>query len=113
MEKLKNQKFNISKIFLLIIFYAIIGIGIVYSTRKIHFEENLSSIIPANKENEFLREILDSASFFDRMIVHVYFKDSTKNDPATLISVANDLTDSINQKLLPGYISKIEGRTDI
>jgi len=113
MEKLKNQKFNISKIFLLIIFYAIIGIGIVYSTREIHFEENLSSIIPANKDNEFLREILDSASFFDRMIFHVYLTDTTKNDPGTLVLAANDLTDSINQKYVPEYISKIEGKADI
>jgi uncharacterized protein len=113
MENQKERKLIIKKIILLIAFYGLIGAGIFYSTRKIHFEENISTIIPANKDNAFLRELLDSASFFDRILFHVYLTDSASSNPGELVSTANELTDSITQKFIPDYITKIEGKADV
>lgn len=106
------RKFKLGRTLLLIGFYIIIGLIIIISTKKIHFEENISALLPANKENEFLHELLDSAAFFDRIIVHINLVDTTRNDPDILISVANDLSDSVEKKFIPSYITQIEGKAD-
>jgi uncharacterized protein len=100
------------KIFLIIIFFVITGYGIYYSLTRIQFTENITGILPVNKENKFLIELLDSAGIFDRIIFNLSLNDSVVSDPDMLVSVADDLTDSISRKFIPEYILKIEGKSD-
>jgi 1-acyl-sn-glycerol-3-phosphate acyltransferase len=68
--------------------------------------------LPADKNNDFLSELLDSAKFLDRIIFHLYLEDTTITNPDLLVSVANDLTDTIQKHFVPALISRIEGRID-
>jgi len=100
------------KILLIFAFFALTGYGIYYSLTHIQFTENITGILPASKENKFYIELLDSAGIFDRIIFRVSLNDTIAKNPDLLVSVANDLTDSINRKFIPHYISKIEGKSD-
>jgi uncharacterized protein len=100
------------RIILLLILFLLIGGSIFYTLRNVKFEESIASILPADEENKFLVELLDSASFFDRMVFHIYHSDSAVIDPNELTHIASMLTDSIEEKFIPTHIKKIEGRID-
>ena len=86
------------------------GLGLYYSVSNLDFEENFTSIIPQDRTNGYLIDILDSAAFFDKMIVHVHIHDSLQPEPSILVKVAQQLSDSINVKFIPRYILSIEGK---
>ncbi|MBN2523636.1 MAG: MMPL family transporter [Bacteroidales bacterium] len=87
-----------------------IGGGILFSLKRIQFEETISSILPANKTNELFVEVLDSAKIFDRIVFHISGTDTTICHPEILVSAANALTDSIEKFFIPEFLLKIEGK---
>ncbi len=100
------------RIFLLLLLLLLISASIFYTVRNVQFEESIASILPADEDNKFLVELLDSASFFDRMVFHIYHSDSTLIKPEALIQIASMMADSIEEKFIPEYIKNIEGRID-
>ncbi len=83
-----------------------------FSFQKLHFEESISSVLPAGEENDFMVELLDSADFFDRIVVHIQSLDSTNERVSLLTRAAYDLADSIQLHFMPEFITAIEGRAD-
>jgi len=94
----------------IVAFIFFIGGGILFSLKRIQFEESISSILPANKTNELFVEVLDSAKIFDRIVFHISVTDTTIYHPEFLVSAANALTDSIEKFFVPEFILKIEGK---
>lgn len=109
---MKHQNNRLNRLLRLLFLFFLIGGGIYYTIRNVQFEESIASILPADDENKFLVELLDSASFFDRLVFHIYFSDSTIINPNELIGITTDLTDSIEKNFIPKYIERIEGRID-
>lgn len=99
------------RVLLFSILLALIGTGVFYSIKKLEFEESLSSVMPVDENNMFLVGLLDSASFFDRMVVHVYTPDSLPTNASQLVKTAQQLSDSIRLYYMPRYIEAIEGKT--
>jgi uncharacterized protein len=87
------------------------GLSLFYTSKNLKFEETFSSILPVDNQNKFLVELLDSASFFDRMVVHIFTPDSIKAQPDVLVEIAGRLSDSIRKAFIPEYIESIEGKT--
>lgn len=85
--------------------------GVFYTLKRLTFEESLSSIMPVDEKSQFLVELLDSAAFFDRMVVHIYTHDSLPTNGSELVKTAEQLSDSIRRLFMPEYIEAIEGKT--
>ncbi len=103
---------NLRSALLITVLMLFIAGGLIFSINKIHFEESISSILPANQNNEVLVEVLDSAKFFDRIVFLISHSDTNLIDPDMLVSAANALTDSINENFIPQFVLKIEGKGD-
>ncbi|MBN1599201.1 MAG: MMPL family transporter [Bacteroidales bacterium] len=101
---------NYKRIFILFLLSAFIAGSVFVGLKRIEFEESISGILPASEENELIAEVIDSATFFDKMIFHIYLQDSSVIDPDILADIANQLIDSINKKYIPEYIQSIEGQ---
>ncbi|MGD2036015.1 MAG: hypothetical protein PVF73_13210, partial [Bacteroidales bacterium] len=95
---------------LLFVLMAFIITGALFSVRRIHFEESISSVMPVEKTNKLLVEVLDSAKFLDRIVFHIFNSDTSRPDPDILVSAANSLTDSIRDQFMPRFIVKIDGK---
>lgn len=72
---MSRNKNIIRRILLLLLLLLLISASVLYSLRNVQFEESIASILPADEENKFLVEILDSASFFDRLVFHIYYSE--------------------------------------
>ncbi len=103
-----NNKHRISV--LLLVFLLSVA-GVFYTIKNLKFEEKFTSILPKYEKSAFLTGILDNASFFNRVIIHVSSSDSTKAIPAELVNITDQLIDSINKEFVPKYIIGIDGKT--
>lgn len=108
---MKEVKSRLTRFLLLSLLMVLAASAIFYTVTKLKFEENLSNVLPVNRQSKFLIDLLDNASFFDRMIVHIYTPDSTEPSPNELVKLADKLSDSIQQSFIPEYILSIEGKT--
>jgi predicted exporter len=96
------------------LFYMVFALSFVlvgFFASRIRFEEDISKVLPKDKKIEKLNYIFQNSKFVDKLVVMVSLKDSTQQQPDSLITFADNFTETVQQKL-PGYISKINAKVD-
>jgi 1-acyl-sn-glycerol-3-phosphate acyltransferase len=96
------------------LFYTVFVLSFVlvgFFASRIRFEEDISKVLPKDKKIEKLNYIFQNSKFVEKLVVMVSMKDSTQQQPDSLIAFADSFTESVQQKL-PGYISKINAKVD-
>lgn len=96
------------------LFYTVFALSFVlvgFFASRIRFEEDISKILPKDKKIEKLNYIFQNSKFVDKLVVMVSLRDSTQQQPDSLIAFADNFTETVQQKL-PGYISKINAKVD-
>ncbi|MBS1746988.1 MAG: 1-acyl-sn-glycerol-3-phosphate acyltransferase [Bacteroidetes bacterium] len=78
---------------------------------RIHFEEDISKILPHDKKIEKLNEVFQNSKFADKLVITVSLKDSVARQPDSLVEFTDTLAAHINEKLQP-YISKTLYKAD-
>ncbi|WP_109438528.1 MMPL family transporter [Aquimarina sp. AU119] len=95
------------------IYYGIISIvlmGILsWIASGIKFDEDISKLIPANKENEKLQKVLKNVNFSDKIIVNISLEDNGEFED--LVDYAIAFTDSISNNYNK-YITSIKGKIE-
>ena len=81
--------------------------GMVFVVFKLQFEEDISKLIPANKDSKELQKILKSANFSDKLVVNIQLKPNGNFEELT--EYANEFIDSILASS-ERYISHIQGK---
>ncbi|HBR53930.1 MAG TPA: hypothetical protein DEA82_06985 [Flavobacteriaceae bacterium] len=77
-----------------------------FTTSRISFEEDIAKLIPRTLQNEHLQQVLETAKFSDKVIIHVQ-----KSENGTLEDVT-DLGRAVNDSLennFAEYIKEIQG----
>ncbi|MFT4155353.1 1-acyl-sn-glycerol-3-phosphate acyltransferase [Parafilimonas sp.] len=84
---------------------------IAFFASRIHFEEDISKVLPHDKKIEKLNEVFQNSKFADKLILTVSLKDTASAQPDSLIDFTDTLVAHINETLQP-YISKINYKAD-
>src|SRR5476649_1912367 len=84
---------------------------ITYFALQVKFEEDISKIVPKDKKIEKLNEIFQNSKFIDKLVIMVSLKDTTAQNPDSLVAYANVFGASVKDKLAP-YIRKVNFRID-
>ena len=74
---------------------------------KIKPEEDISKILPKDRQTGKLNEILQNARFADKLVLMVSMKDSNKISPETLAAFSDSFADIIRKKY-PDLIRSVE-----
>ncbi len=79
---------------------------LAFVASTIKFEEDISKLIPVSAENEQLQKVLKTASFSDKIIVHIQkTEEGTTED---LTEYASRFLDSLNQNF-EAYVKEVQG----
>ena len=70
-----------------------------YFASRIRPEEDISKILPKDRQTEKLNDLLQNAKFADKLVVMISLKDSSKSSPASLA----DFSDTFTERLLNQY----------
>lgn len=82
-----------------------------YFALQVKFEEDISKILPKDKKTEKLNEIFQNSKFIEKLVITISLRDTTAQEPDSLVSYADDLGARIQNDLTP-YISKVNFRVD-
>lgn len=83
--------------------------GLVFLVTKIHFEEDITKLIPVNSENKDMGKVLKTVNFTDKIIVNIRRSDAAETD--RLIKYANEFADSL-QSQSGEYVKYLRGKID-
>ncbi|MEO6669697.1 MAG: 1-acyl-sn-glycerol-3-phosphate acyltransferase [Ferruginibacter sp.] len=78
---------------------------------KVRFEEDITKVLPKDKKIEKLNEVFQNSKFLDKLVVMISMKDTTAEQPDSLVEYANGFVNETEEKL-GLYISKINARVD-
>lgn len=78
---------------------------------RIHFEEDISKILPHDKKIEKLNEVFQNSKFADKLVITVSLKDTAAAHPEWLISFTESFAGDVEATLNP-YITKINYKAD-
>ena len=84
---------------------------ITFFASRIHFEEDISKVLPHDKKIEKLNEVFQNSKFADKLVITISLKDTTATQPDGLIDFTDTLVAHVNETLQP-YISKINYKAD-
>jgi 1-acyl-sn-glycerol-3-phosphate acyltransferase len=82
-----------------------------YFALQVKFEEDISKVIPKDKNIEKLNEIFQNSKFIDKLVIMVSLKDSATANPDSLVAYADEFGPVVQQKLSP-YIRKVNFKVD-
>ena len=82
---------------------AFLSISVYFGSKNV-FEEDISKILPKNKNSEKISFIFNNTKFSDRMVFSV---SSTDGSRESLVDFADSLTDIFRKELQPKYIREI------
>ena len=82
-----------------------------YFALQVKFEEDISRILPKDKKIEKLNEVFQNSKFLDKLVIMISSKDTTADQPDSLVVFADEFVSVAKVKLDP-YISKINARVD-
>lgn len=82
-----------------------------YFASRLKFEEDISKILPRDKQVEKLNEIFSQSKLMDKLVVMVSLKDTSIAEPDSLVSFSDELVAAAEQSLAP-YLKKINYRVD-
>ena len=89
----------------LIALFAITG----FFSLKIKPEEDISKILPKDRQTEKLNQILQNARFADKIVVMVSMKDSSHASPETQAAFSDSFSASLRNQY-PGLIRSVDER---
>ncbi|MBL6446518.1 MMPL family transporter [Fulvivirga sp. 29W222] len=106
MSKLFYQiyKFVRARRIISFIFLVLFLSGATYLAMTIRLEENILNIIPKDEQVISVNKVFEGLKINNRLVVHLYFKDSTSADPDQLVAEAHSFSDS----LVAGYSEFID-----
>ena len=78
---------------------------------KIHFKEDISSILPKDPKIDKLNQVFQDSKFMDKLVFIISTKDSSEDAVDTLVATADRVIPVIENSA-KGYISKMDGRVD-
>ncbi len=91
-------------------FFTIAGLILLASlflASHLGFEEDITRMMPVDKEMQRINKLMKKSGFRDRLIINIYHPDSvTDTDTDQLISYGDRLVDSLNRQLSP-YVDQI------
>jgi 1-acyl-sn-glycerol-3-phosphate acyltransferase len=96
------------------VFFVTFGVSfllLVFFASRVKFEEDISKILPKDKKTEKLNEIFQNSKFIDKLVITVSLKDTTAQQPDSLVAYADDFAARVQNDCAP-YISKINYRVD-
>lgn len=102
--------FSVRRSWFYSIFIAAFLLMAFFATR-LKFEEDITAILPKEKNIEKLNEIFQNSKFMDRLVLMVAPRDSMVDDPDQLVAFADSLSALIAARLDP-YVTRINGRVD-
>lgn len=95
-------------------FFISFGISFVlvsYFALQVRFEEDISKVLPKDKKIEKLNQVFQNSKFIDKLVVMVSQKDTTAEEPDSLVAFADKLVSTL-QTQLGSHINKINYGTD-
>lgn len=95
-------------------FYITFGLCFLFLTYfalQVKFEEDISKVLPKDKKTEKLNEIFRNSKFIEKVVITVSLKDTTAQQPDSLVAYADDFAGRVQNDLSP-YISKINYKVD-
>lgn len=86
--------------FRFILFTALFAISLVflYFSSKLKLEEDITKFIPKDKKLDEINFAMQNIKVKDKLVITLFYADSTKNDPGDLMSCADELVDSLQAK---------------
>jgi 1-acyl-sn-glycerol-3-phosphate acyltransferase len=96
-----------------IFFIVFIGLFLLtgFFALKIKPEEDISKILPKDRQSDKLNELFQNAKFADKLVVMVSMKDSIRKSPE-LLSAFSDSFSSRLRRLYPEYILSVDERVN-
>lgn len=101
------RKQRIAFYLLVVSLFAVAG----YFSSRVNFEEDISRVLPKDKKIDKLNEVFQNSKFLDKLVLMVSLKDTTAEQPDSLVAYADSIVETVQQKLSP-YINKINARVD-
>jgi len=96
------------------IFYFVFALAFLFVTwfaLHIKFEEDITKIIPRDKNTDKVNEIFQNSKFIERLVIMVSLKDTTTEEPDNLVAFADAFGETVQNKLAP-YIKKVNFKVD-
>src|SRR5215471_17982943 len=72
---------------------------IAFFASRIHFEEDISRILPHDKKMDKLNDVFQNSKFADKLVVTVSLKDTAAAQPDSLTGFSDTLVAYVNEKL--------------
>lgn len=92
-------------------FFVLVAVLAFFASR-LHFEEDISKVIPKDKKIEKLNQLFQNSKFIDKLVVTVSMKDSLASAEPDSLAAFADLFAIRVQKQLHPFISKVNIRVD-
>ena len=83
--------------------------ALAFYVRTLQFEEDITKLIPIDKENEVYQRVLNTVNFADKIVVNITKEPEASIDD--LVLAANTFVDSLTP-LKPEFIKQIQGKID-
>ena len=84
---------------------------VAYFAFQVRFEEDISKVLPKDKKIEKLNQVFQNSKFIDKLVVMVSMKDTTAEEPDSLVAFADKLVSTVQDRL-GSQINKINYGTD-
>jgi 1-acyl-sn-glycerol-3-phosphate acyltransferase len=92
--------------------FSISFIIVAYFAAHVHFEEDISKVLPKDKKIEKLNQVFQNSKFLDKLVVMVSLKDTNADaQPDSLVLFADNFVIAVRQKLAP-FIKKVNDKID-
>ncbi len=78
---------------------------------KIKPEEDISKILPKDRQSEKLNEIIQHGRFADKLVVMISMKDSSRIDPGTLAAFSDSFSSGLNHQY-PALVETVENQVN-
>ncbi|MCK4289174.1 MAG: hypothetical protein KAW86_08220, partial [Bacteroidales bacterium] len=79
-----------------------------YFSSKISFEEDISKMLPVDKNAGNINLITQNSAFSDKLIINVFLSDTNATPaPEKLIAFTNELTDTLQNEFFSAFIKEI------
>ena len=78
---------------------------------RVHFEEDISKVLPKDPNVEKLNEVFRNSRFTERLVIMVSMKDTNQAQPDSLTAYAGEMADAMRVRLAP-YIARLTDKVD-
>ena len=82
-----------------------------YLASKIRPEEDISKILPKDRQTEKLNDLLQNAKFADKLVLMVSLQDSSKSSPDSLAAFADSFTEKLLREYGP-YVREVKDQVN-